>query len=103
MYQIKYLPIAVNDLKNILLYIRNKLLSPTAANKLIDDIEYRVSLLSDYPEMGRKYQTEEKLAYEYRMLQINNYTIFYTVMTDAIEIHRIISSKMDLSPIFSYF
>ena len=100
MYRIEYLPIAVKDLSEIIDYISDVLSSPKAASDLIDEMNHRISFLAAHPGIGRKYKTDQDLDYPYRILQIRNYAVFYTIVEDTVEIHRIIYSKMDLTKIF---
>ena len=96
MYKIQYLPLALDDLKNIIRYISIELNAPRAAEKLLKKIDKEILKIVDNPFRCHLYTTPEKLKYEYRVLNINNYSLFYVVVNKKIEIHRVIYSKRDI-------
>jgi addiction module RelE/StbE family toxin len=96
MYKIHYLPIALDDLKDIVRYIVHTLESPQAAKNLISKIDKEVLKTAENPFRCPLYTTSEKLKYDYRVLHINNYSLFYAVENEKIEIHRIIYSRRDM-------
>jgi plasmid stabilization system protein ParE len=51
-YQIKFTPIANEDLEGIYLYISKNLVSPKAASDLMDNIETSIMKLKDFPYLG---------------------------------------------------
>ena len=96
MYKIHYLPLALDDLKSIIKYISDELESPRAADKLIQNIDKGVLKIADNPFWCHVYVPFAKLKYEYRVLNIDNYSLFYTVESGKIEIHRVLYSKRDI-------
>ncbi|MCT4543781.1 MAG: hypothetical protein N4A63_09580 [Vallitalea sp.] len=48
--------------------------------------------------MNEKYSTNV-LGIQYRKMIVDKYLVFYVVLEDTIEIHRIINSKMDIKRI----
>ena len=95
MYKVAYLPLAIDDLKDIVRYIANELEAPRAAENLIAKIDKEVLKIADNPFRCHLYAPLEKLKYEYRVLNINHYSLFYVVGKDKIEIHRFLYSKMN--------
>jgi len=95
MYKIHYLPLALDDLKNIVRYIAHTLESPQAAENFISKVDKEVLKIAENPFRCRPYVSSEKLKYDYRVLSINNYSLFYEVENEKIEIHRIIYSRRD--------
>ena len=95
MYKIRYLPLALDDLKGIVRYITHELESPRAAEQLLAKIDREVKKIADNPFRCHLYTSPEKLNYEYRVLHINNYSLFYVVDKDKIEIRRVIYSRRD--------
>jgi addiction module RelE/StbE family toxin len=95
MYKIHYLPLALDDLKSIVRYIADTLESPQAAENFLSKLDREVLKIADNPFRCRLYAPSEKLKYDYRVLHINNYSLFYEVENKKIEIHRIIYSRMD--------
>ena len=98
MYKIQYLPLAADDLKDIMRYIANKLESPRTAEKLISKIDREVCKIAENPFRCHKYVSSEKLKYDYRVLHVDKYSIFYVVEDKKIEIHRVIYSRRDTLP-----
>ena len=96
MYKASYLPLALDDLKEIVRYITNELDAPKAAENLVLKIDKEVQKIIDNPFRCRVYLPFENLKYEYRILHINNYSLFYVVKENKIEIHRVIYSKRDI-------
>lgn len=103
MYKITYLPVARKDIENTILYIVNTLNAPTAASNLLSEIDKALSQIRQFPYSCKVFHTLFKTEYEYRILTVKNYLLFYIVKEDEkiIEIHRMIYSKMNISKIFS--
>ena len=99
MYKIHYLPLALDDLKSIVRYIADTLQSPRAAERFISKTDKAVLKIADNPFRCRLYTSSEKLKYDYRILHIDNYSLFYEVENKKIEIHRIIYSRRDTARI----
>jgi len=99
MYKPHYLPLALDDLKEIVRYITNKLEAPKAAENLVLKIDKEVKKIAENPFRCHVYMSPINLMHEYRVLHINNYSLFYVVEKDIIEIHRIIYSKRNLPQI----
>ena len=96
MYKPHYLPLALDDLKGIIRYIAHELDSPQAADNLLLKIDKEVLKIADNPFRCHLFISPEKLKYEYRVLNVNNYSLFYVVEKEKIEIHRVIYSKRNI-------
>ena len=92
---IQYLPSAQQDLINILNYIKQD--NPTAAYKLIQEIDEVISKLEDFPNIGVIPKDLRLKSLGYKMLVIDNYLVFYVVLDTTVEIRRIIHSKRKYS------
>ena len=99
MYEIVYLPIAKQDIIDIILYISDQLNAPKAAMDLLDAFDHSISLLSEFPYAHKIYRPLRALEVEYRMLPVKNYAVFYTIREQkkVVEIHRVIYARMDLT------
>jgi toxin ParE1/3/4 len=95
MYKIVYLPIAKNDLKDIVSYISNELNSPKAALNLIDALDSSVSKLQEFPLLYREYEPVKPLLEKHRIIPVKNYIVLYVVLDNVVEIRRIIYAKKD--------
>ena len=93
--KIRISSIAENDLLEIVDFIRleNKL----AANELLDELDDKLMLLLDQPEIGRKRPEIKK---ELRSFVFRSYVIFYESLPDSILIVRILHSARDIENIF---
>jgi addiction module RelE/StbE family toxin len=99
MYKASYLPLALDDLKEILTYISDTLEAPRAAENLLIKIDKEVKKIEENPFRCHLFIPLGKLKYEYRVLHVNNYSLFYIVEKEKIEIRRVIYSKRDKNKI----
>jgi len=95
-YKIQYLPIALKDLKEIVKYITHELEAPRAAEKFLKKIDNEVLKIAKNPFRCHIFSLSGKLKNEYRFLHINNYSLFYIVERNKVEIHRIVYSRRDI-------
>ena len=96
-YKIQYLPIAREDIEQIVLYISECLYAPNAALDLLNKIDKTIDNLKTFPLAHPVHETTKSLDFEYRMILVKNYLIFYVVTKDIVEIQRVLYSKMDLT------
>lgn len=90
-YKIEYLPIAEEDLSNIIQYIM--LDNPDAALSMADKLAQSISVLELFPESGTIPNDIRLQALKYRMLVVDSYLVFYVVKDDIVEIRRILHGK----------
>lgn len=100
-YCIRYLSIARKDMMEIVDYVSEKLQAPKAALNLLDEFEKKIANLRSNPYANRLYRPSMPIDTEYRIVHVKNYLVFYVVIEDVIEIHRIIYEKRDLSMIIN--
>ena len=101
MYKVHYLPLALDDLKSIARYIAHKLEAPQAAERLILKIDKKILKIATNPFRCHLYDSPEELKHEYRVLHIDNYSLFYVVDSKRIDIHRVIYSRRNIPQILS--
>ena len=99
MYRLKYLPLALKDLRDITDYITDALKAPKAAMDLLDALDESISRLEHYPYSCKVYQPIKNTDNEYRFLPVKNYAVFYIVNEEVVEIHRIVYAKMELTKV----
>ena len=97
MPEIKYLPSFQQELNAIVEYIMFTLEAPQAALNLLDELEKSINNLKEFPLAHRLYRPVKPIKAEYRVLTVKNYLVFYVVLEETIEIHRIIYRKRNLS------
>ena len=92
-YKLSILPLFEDDLNEIVDYISVRLQNPIAAEDFVDAVENAIQdRLSFEP-----YHSAKERRYPYYRIQVKNYTIFYVVIGDTIEVRRIVYSRRDLS------
>lgn len=95
-YTLRYLPKYVEDLNEIVDYIIHKLKNVTAANNFVDEVERAILKRLSNPESFEPYKSAKYRKHTYYRIQVKNFTIFYVVIEDVMEVRRIIYSRRDL-------
>ena len=97
MYKVQFLPLAQNDLVEIVGYIANKLHNKQAANRLADEIIKATDTLADFPYAYPAYTPIRPTKNEYRKISVQNYLIFYTVdeKSKFVTVSRVVYAKRD--------
>lgn len=92
-YSLRYLPLAQEDLFEIVDYIQNSLQNPIAALNTLDRIESAILERLNAPESYSIWQSKKKRDYPYRRINVGNYTVWYVVIDDVMEVRRILYSR----------
>ncbi len=98
-HEIKYSYLFYRDLSSILNYIKYELENVIAANHLFDEIVNEISNRAYNPESYEKYSSIRKRKDTYYRIYVKNYTIFYVVKNNVMEVRRIIYSRRNLKNI----
>lgn len=93
-HSLRLLPIAEQDLHDILSYIAAE--NFMAASALADRMEGALRRLASHPALGRVPDDEQLSGMGYRFLVVENYLIFYTVRAKTILVHRILHGARDI-------
>ena len=83
---------AEGDLIDIWIYVAQD--NPEAADKLLDEIEAKFSLLADNPHIG---PARPDIAPELRYSPVGNYLILYRIIPGGIEIVRVVHGARELT------
>jgi toxin ParE1/3/4 len=94
MYEIKRSPLLRDDLIEIWLYIAQD--NPAAADRVLDKLEQKFSILAANPRIGR---LRSDIGPDVRSFAVGNYIVLYRERTGGIEIGRVIHGKRDLSQV----
>ena len=94
-YKLNILPLFEDDLNEIVDYITFRLKNPVAADKLINDVESAIMERLPYAESFEPYQSARDRQHPYYRIQVRNFTIFYVVIGDTMEVRRILYSRRD--------
>jgi len=97
-YDLDFLPIADQDIRNAAMYIAIELKAPRAAANLAREIRRKAEKLRDMPYIYREYSGDPLNNSVYRAVQVKNYIVFYTVSEEnkTVEIHRVLYARMDI-------
>jgi len=79
MYQLTFLPVAKQDMADIVRYISHELCNPAAAGNLADEMIEAAERLCNFPYINAVHQVVKPLKHEYRKLLVKNYIMFYWV------------------------
>jgi addiction module RelE/StbE family toxin len=97
-YQLRYLPIAQDDLLGIYDYIAQD--SPTRAESFVDRLDKAIVNLETQPLLGRTPRHDQLREYGYRVLIVESYLVFYIIRNKTIEIHRVVHGSRNLDHLF---
>ena len=97
MYDTVFLPLARQDMIDIVRYISKELSSPKAADRLAVELTEAVDGLSVFPYACPAYIPLRPLKHEFRKLSVQNYLIFYWVDEEKkrVTVARVIYAKRE--------
>ncbi len=98
-YKLRFLPIFEDDLNAIVDYIVNTLKNVDAANRLIDDVECAILKRLETPLSFPRYQSKKQRPHDYYRINVRNFSIFYVVIENTMEVRRIMYNKRDIDNI----
>ncbi|MBD2430113.1 MULTISPECIES: type II toxin-antitoxin system RelE/ParE family toxin [Fischerella] len=87
---------AEQDLEDIWIYLAQH--DELAGDKQIAQLLDRLPMLAQFPDMGRK---RDDLLQGLRSFPVKPYIVFYTKITDGIEIVRVLHQSRDIENYFS--
>lgn len=79
MYSLEYLPLARQDMVEIVAYVAKTLSNPVAATRLAEKLTEAAEDLRAFPYAQPAYQPLRPLKREYRKLLVENYLMLYWV------------------------
>ena len=92
-YKLRILPLFEDDLNDILDYMIGRLQNPKAAEDFLNAVEKAVYDRQSCAEAFEPYHSAKERRYPYYRITVKNYTIFYVVIDDAMELRRILYSR----------
>ncbi len=95
-YKLRYLPLFYDDLERTVDYISNTLKNTSAALRLVDKIEAAILKRSYDPEAFEPYHSLKQREFPYYRIYVNNYIIYYIVIDDVMEVHRLLYRARDI-------
>lgn len=97
MYSLEYLPVARQDMVEIVQYISRKLKNPVAAERLAVELIEAGETIPAFPYANSVHRPTKPLKHEYRKLLVRNYLMFYWVDEEKklVTVARIIYAKRE--------
>lgn len=92
-YTIKYTDTFIKQFNNILKYFIYKLQNKIAAENFYNEVIKEIEKRSEYPESFEKYNSSRKRKNTYYRIYVKNYTIFYTIKDNTMQVRLILSSR----------
>lgn len=98
-YELRILPLFEDDLNEIVDYITFRLRNPIAAERLVDDVQAAIHERLSCVEAFEPYRSTKEREHPYYPIQVRNFTVFYVVIGNTMEVRRILYSRRDLKKI----
>ncbi|MDR0424940.1 MAG: type II toxin-antitoxin system RelE/ParE family toxin [Clostridiales Family XIII bacterium] len=95
-FTLRYLPLFEWDIVSARNYIAKNLQNPDAALRLVEDTEKAILKRLENPLAFEPYRSSREREHPYYRINIRNYTVFYVVIGNVMEVRRFIYSKRDL-------
>jgi plasmid stabilization system protein ParE len=92
-YKLSYLPLFEQDLAAVRDYIAYNLQNPSAALRLVEDTEKAINKRLENPLAFEPFHSKKNRKQPYYRIYVRNYTVFYVVIVDVMEVRRFIYSK----------
>lgn len=92
-YEIRYLPTFVSQFNAILYYITYELNNKIAAENFYNEVIRQIEIRSNAPESYEVFKLIDNGKIKYYKINVKNYTIFYVVEGNIMEIRRIYYSR----------
>ena len=92
-YELRFLPLFVEDLNEIVDYITNVLQNEIAALGFVDAVDQAIRQRLPFAESFEKFQSTHDRKYPYYQIPVKNYTIFYVVIGNTMEVRRILYGR----------
>ena len=98
-YTLSYLPLLEQDLLAVRDYIAFNLGNPVAALKLVEDTDAAILKRLANPLGYKPYLSTKDRRHPYYRIQIRNFTVFYVVIGDVMEVRRFVYGRRNLPEI----
>jgi hypothetical protein len=98
-YELRYLPLFEQDLAEVRDYISFTLNNKTAAMRLINDVEKAILKRLACPLSFQPYRSVRDREHTYYRINIRNYSVFYVVIDNVMEVRRFVYSRRNLTEI----
>ncbi|MHC6202196.1 type II toxin-antitoxin system RelE/ParE family toxin [Breznakiellaceae bacterium SP9] len=89
-YELRYLPLFEQDLAPARDYIAHTLQNPVAANRLVEETEKAIQKRLLAPVSFEAYHSKKDREHPYYRIYVKNFTVFYVVIDNTMELRRFI-------------
>ena len=97
--KITILPLFEQDMQGAIHYISKVLDNPSAAERLLDKTYSEIKKRLKNPLAFALYDDGKKRKDKYYRILVNNFSVFYVVLDDVMEVRRFIYNRRDLKKI----
>lgn len=80
-------------------YILYRLKNPIAAERLVDDVEAAIYERLTCADAFAPYPSTREREHPYYCIQVRNFSIFYVLSGDTMEVRRILYSRRNMKPL----
>lgn len=98
-YELSILPLFESDMLEAITYITEVLNNPSAAERLIDETEKAIYKRLDSPLSFPPYKSKRSRDDVYYRIFVGNFTVFYVVKDNVMEVRRFIYSRRNIENI----
>lgn len=92
-YEIKYFPDFIEQFNNILYYMKYELKNKIVAENFYKEVIKQIEKRSEAPESYEVFYTTKKYKNKIYKINIKNYTVFYSVVDNILEVRKIYYSR----------
>lgn len=96
-YELRILPMFEEDLNEIVDYICLDLQNPIAAESMVDAVEKAIYERLSCAEAFEPYHSTKERRYPYYRIPVKNFSIYYVVIGNIMEVRRILYSRRDIA------
>ncbi|MBK0347683.1 type II toxin-antitoxin system RelE/ParE family toxin [Aerococcaceae bacterium zg-ZJ1578] len=100
-YKLTFLPIFEDDLSEVVTYVSQTLQNPRAAYQLVNDIEHAIQKRLAYPMIFPPIKSSKFRKYPYYRINVRNFSVYYVVINDVMEIRRLVYSKRNIDDLLN--
>ena len=99
MAEIRFSPQAISDLQEAKTYIADELCNKQAAVNTITRIIKKIRILAEFPASGSPLSSVVGFETDYRFLVCGNYTVFYRIENQTVNIIRVLYGRRNFMQI----
>lgn len=100
MHEIRFLPLANEDILEAVDYLVTILDAPAAAENLLTELDSTVDRIAQFPYSSELYRSERPLKDEIRKVPVKGFVLYYAVFEDYVEIRRFLHGRRNRSELF---